>query len=84
MLQLGIHFGGDMTQEQMAHMEGISTKFALLMSKKYKKGVEEHGGNLWEMPPMDLLDNAIDEAIDQVVYLLTLKRQLPKAQKAFE
>jgi len=41
---------------------------------KYVTGQKEHGGNLWEKE--GLLDMAIDEAIDQVIYLLTLKKQL--------
>jgi hypothetical protein len=64
-----------MTDEQKAHCNAIAKSFEFHMSNKYKKGVEEHGGNLWEMPEADLLDNAIDEAIDQVVYLLTLKHK---------
>lgn len=66
-----------MTPEQEQHLEEILVKFADLTVKKYKKGQEEHGGNLWEKDTLFLLDAAIDEAIDQVVYLLTLRRKLP-------
>lgn len=65
-----------MTDEQMEHMKLIASEFTYLMSQKYEAGALEHGGNLWEMPEADLLSNAIDEAIDQVVYLLTLKHKL--------
>lgn len=61
-----------MNPEQRTHANWIATQFALRMHKKYKKGVEEHGGNLWDYSEDDLLDMALDEAIDQVVYLLTL------------
>jgi len=40
---------------------------------KYRKGAEEHGGNLWDLSEDELLDEAINEAIDQVIYLLTIK-----------
>lgn len=63
-----------MTQEQRQHCQDIATSFGLLMTKKYFKGAQEHGGNLWDMSAEKLLDNALDEAIDQVVYLITLKR----------
>lgn len=62
-----------MTDEQKAHCSAIAKSFEIRMSTKYKKGQEEHGGNLWDMTKEQLLDNAIDEAIDQVVYLLTLQ-----------
>ncbi len=54
---------------QMAAVEG--------MDKKYKKGVEEHGGTkLWEMPTARLVENSIEEAIDQLTYLLSLRQQM--------
>lgn len=56
-------------------MASIAFEFSKLMADKYTRGVEEHGGNLWDMPFNQLLDNAIEEAIDQVVYLLTMKQQ---------
>lgn len=65
-----------MTEEQQNHVKGIAEKFATLMSTKYEKGVKEHGGNLWEVGIHDMVDMALDEAIDQVVYLMTLKEQL--------
>ena len=44
------------------------------IDKKYRKGNKEHGGKLQEKK--DIIEMAIDEAIDQVVYLLTLKQQI--------
>lgn len=64
-----------LSKKQTDHMASIAFEFSKTMAAKYQKGVEEHGGNLWEMPFEQLLDNAIDEAIDQVVYLLTMKQQ---------
>lgn len=65
-----------MTDEQWKHLQSIQYLFNTRVADKYQKGVQEHGGNLWDMPSKDLLDNALDEAIDQVVYLLTLKQTL--------
>lgn len=64
-----------LSKKQTDHMSSIAYEFSVLMANKYKEGVEEHGGNLWQMPFEDLLNNAIEEAIDQVVYLLTMKQQ---------
>lgn len=65
-----------MDDKHVEHANYILEQFAEKMQAKYEKGQAEHGGNLWEMPPKDLLENAIDEAIDQVVYLITLQGQL--------
>jgi hypothetical protein len=63
-----------MTKDDKAHLKRLVHQAGTLMIKKYAKGVKEHGGHLWQKP--GLLDEAIDEATDQVVYLLTLKEQL--------
>jgi len=63
-----------MSDDHIAHLNKIVNEFTQLASVKYVTGQKEHGGNLWEKE--GLLDMAIDEAIDQVIYLLTLKKQL--------
>ena len=63
-----------MTTKQNEHLAKIKTDFIQLVTKKYEKGQEQHGGNLWNKK--GLIDMAIDEAVDQVVYLLTLKDQI--------
>jgi hypothetical protein len=69
--------GGSMNQDHIDHANSIAEEFTKLMLAKYEKGTIEHGGNLWEKE--NLLDEAINEAIDQVVYLLTLKQQNERA-----
>ena len=64
-----------MTPEE--HKDGIIRRLSVLVDKKYTQGQQEHGGFLWKK--RGLIDMAIDEAIDQVVYLLTLKQQLEEA-----
>lgn len=63
-----------MTVEQATHIDEILREFSSEARAKYEAGQEEHGGNLWEKRGM--LTHAIEEAIDQVVYLYTLRRQL--------
>lgn len=52
------------------------------MDGKYRKGAEAHsheyGGELLSVPSLLILDHAIEEAIDQVVYLLSLREKLLK------
>lgn len=56
-----------------AHLARILTQFNADARAKYEGGQREHGGNLWEKP--GLLEQALAEAIDQVIYLYTLKEQ---------
>lgn len=66
-----------MEKAHKRHLELLVAETGMLIRDKYEKGVEEHGGKLWEK--RDLIDMAIDEAVDQVVYLLTLKQQISDA-----
>ena len=68
-----------MTEEQEQHLQSIKTYFEKQSDSKYRKGQVEHGGNLFDLTPLQLLDNAIDEAVDQFVYLTTLRQQYEKA-----
>jgi hypothetical protein len=65
-----------MNKNQEDHLESIKKEFSKLVDPKYRKGQQEHGGNMWMMSPEQLLNCAIEEAIDQVVYLVTLRQQL--------
>lgn len=56
------------------HLLSLTEEISKRVRKKYIKGQREHGGQLWLKK--GLIDMAIEEAIDQVVYLLTLKQQL--------
>lgn len=56
------------------HANQVAKEAARLILVKYKAGQKEHGGMLWTKP--GIIDMAIDEAVDQVIYLLTLKHQL--------
>lgn len=60
-----------MSPDQQQHAHELARQFEVRMLYKYTKGATEHGGNLWEMNLKNLLENALDEAIDQVVYILT-------------
>jgi len=65
-----------MTHEQEKHVIDITDMFVSRMMEKYELGAREHGGNLWDKNPIWLIDQAMDEAIDQFVYLYTIKQKL--------
>ena len=67
-----------MTSKQEEHLLALKREFITLVDKKYREGQKEHGGNLEDKSSEELLDCAINEAIDQVVYLLTLKNKIKK------
>lgn len=62
-----------MTPPREHHLRDILSEIGIRVGKKYRAGQAEHGGDLWKKP--GILDMAIDEAVDQLVYLLTLKGQ---------
>ena len=64
------------TDAQAEHIVSIASQFGAEMTRKYADGVHVHGGNLWERSEEYLLTEAIKEALDQVVYLLTLRQKM--------
>lgn len=58
-----------LTPEQQAHLDNLKYTFNNLVDYKYRRGVLEHGGNLWTKP--DNLFQALMEAIDLFVYIAT-------------
>jgi len=67
-----------MSVEQEDHLKLIIDTFSKSMDTKYRKGAKEHGGFLWRKK--GLIDMAIEEALDQVCYLVTLKQQIEKSK----
>ena len=69
-----------MTDSQEKHLARGKEHFCVLADAKYRKGAAEHcgefDGELLSAPTLRILDHAIDEAIDQVVYLLSLREKL--------
>lgn len=62
-----------MTPEQEAHLQGILDTFVSRCPTKYRAGQAEHGGNLWDLSILQLIDNTIEESVDQFVYLVTVR-----------
>ena len=68
----------DLSVQQEQHIKEIISTFSGKMVMKYRKGAQEHGGELLDKDLVWLLDNALDEAIDQVVYLITARTKAIK------
>ena len=67
-----------MTQSQESHLARVKGEFVALVDAKYRAGAAEHGGELLALTDLTILDLAIEEAVDQVVYLLSLKEKLAR------
>ena len=62
-----------MQAEHEKHLEQIKQEAIQVIDSAYRGGQEEHGGRLWEKE--NLLDEAIKEATDQLVYLLSERQR---------
>jgi len=66
-----------MNREQVDHLNSILEETRLLITNKYITGAEEHDSVLSEdYTAEQILDMAIEEAVDQMTYLLTLKGKM--------
>jgi len=63
-----------MTPAHETHLEEIMQSFDAAVNRKYRAGVAQHGGMLWTKPR--ILDKALEECVDQYVFLYTLKQQM--------
>jgi hypothetical protein len=71
-----------MNDRQKKHAILLANEASDRCFDKYEKGATEHSETrLWEFSAEELLDFAIDEAIDQINYLLTLKGKYRDARK---
>ena len=73
----------NLTTEQKLHIHYLKVFFSKKMERKYRRGVEEHGGNLWEKDTLYLIEQAIMENIDQFIYLVTAREKIIKNARNF-
>ena len=65
-----------MEMKQADHLAQIIGFIHEELPRKYMRGAEEHNSNLSEdYTKEQLLDMAIEEAMDQLTYLITLKHK---------
>ena len=70
----------NITREHIDHCTLIVDRVIQRMHAKYMEGVAEHGGNIWDKPGM--IEHAIDECIDCLVYLYTEKFNRDKVESS--
>lgn len=58
------------------HLQKVKAETLRMIDSKYRKGQIEHGGVLPLLTTKQLVNEAIEEAIDQVIYLLTIRDQI--------
>ena len=68
-----------MNPAQEAHLARVKAEFVTLVDAKDRAGAAEHGDELLASPNLKILDLAIEEAVDQVVYLLSLRQKLTRS-----
>ena len=66
----------ELTEIQERDLERIQATARKLIDLKYRRGAEEHGTILSSLSVHRILDEAIDEAVDLVVYLLHMREKL--------
>lgn len=66
-----------LNEKQEKHRKEVVVTAMNLIHEKYTKGALEHKTNLkQDTTPSQLVDFALEEAVDQMVYLITLKQKL--------
>ena len=67
----------EFTDAHRYHLEQIKFATCDLLDRKYKAGVQAYKGTkLWTMPAARMVENAIEETIDQITYLLSLRQNM--------
>lgn len=66
----------EMTEAHEHHLEQIKLATCDLLDRKYRAGQKSHGGSLWTMPAAKQVEAAIEEATDQLTYLLSLRQNM--------
>ena len=66
-----------MNKTQIDHLNSLLETTRELLTEKYVKGAEKHDSVLSEdYTALEIVDMAIEEAIDQITYLLTLREKI--------
>ncbi len=73
--EIGMYNNKELTGEQHATIIADEARGAVY--RKYMAGQTEHGGKLWRKR---ITPHILEEAIDQLVYVLTLRGQLEAAE----
>lgn len=62
-----------MSPKHERHLQRIKAEVARKLDAKYRRGQKHHGEFLPDKPLLEIIDEAIGEAIDQFTYLQTMR-----------
>lgn len=81
--EMAARFGwfSPMSERSEMHLARVKIETVSDMDRKYRAGHAEHGDDLLDMDTLRLIDEAISEATDQIVYLRTLRDRFVKERK---
>jgi len=65
-----------MNKAQEEHLNHIKNHFVQAVDLKYRIGAKEHDGDLLDMTPLQMVDEALLECIDQFTFLSSLRDKL--------
>ena len=63
-------------KKHLHHLTQIQAATCEALERKYTAGVEAYKTNLWEMPAMRMVEEGINEAVDQITYLMSLRQSM--------
>lgn len=69
-----------MTKDQEDHLYEIQQSFLEEVDSKYRAGVIEHGGNLWDHDLSFFVGELMKEAIDLYVYGYELRKKIRRLE----
>lgn len=69
-----------MTPEQHDHVRELQADFGRRAAAKYRRGVEEHGGDIRDLSILTLCEEMIAEAVDQFIYASTIYEKVVKEE----
>jgi hypothetical protein len=69
-----------MTPSQEAHLAHLKNTHSRTLDAKYRKGAEEHGGDIRDLCASQLLDEARAENTDQFTYLEVMKAKMTEVK----
>jgi hypothetical protein len=65
-----------MKDKQEEHLQELHLFHSFVLDKKYRAGAKKHKNDLLSLTPRQLLEEALEENIDQYVYLVTALKKL--------
>jgi hypothetical protein len=72
-----------MTEEKEQFMNTLLTQLTIMAEKKFRKGDAEHGSDLENKSILELNEEAMDECIDMMFYLLVQHKKIKQFKNTY-